>query len=623
MAKQDQIASLFAAVGFKIDQRSIASLNKQLGLIEARINRIKNSMSGAASTKNYGSAFKGMERQALGAATGIDSVTKRLQAGLGPLRAYTHAAQTLAYTFGVIRSQSPRTLPRTPSTGSRSPSGRRSGGGRYYPTGSGGFLAETAAGLFGGGGSALARGFLPGLGAGWAIQKIVQGGRRGIAQETAFTALSGSKALGMAETQWGKGLANTLGIDQNDVLDQYKGLFAATRGKAKLAGQARNIFKGFSEYGAALQIDPERMKGGLVALTQMASKGKIMSEELYGQMSEQLPGAAQIFAKVVAGGDEAKLREMLKDGEVTADVLNDVANEMARVARQGDALKTAMASSRAEQARFNNAWSEFLIVMNKSGVDKGLATFFRGLTSSLESFAKLAPAIGQGIGAIGAVLGPVLQLLTDFIDLIDAFYESSPKMTLALAALATTLYVLSGGMGAVVRAITVAFGALYANPAILGFIAVMLTLQDLIYWMIGRGSVMGDIFGKFDNYSKDKGGKDRGGVGTAANIATKSIRSKPGQFLFPGINTAMDIVGGGINLLKDVKIDTNPNSMYGGKPQMESVIPQSSTLVNPQGNITIKQTNVMQPGTDVEQFARIVAREISMVTSSLQGPTAA
>lgn len=47
--------------------------------------------------------------------------------------------------------------------------------------------------------------------------------------------------------------------------------------------QANDLFKSFSEYSTALQVDPVKFQRGITAIQQMMGKGQIMAEELKGQ----------------------------------------------------------------------------------------------------------------------------------------------------------------------------------------------------------------------------------------------------------------------------------------------------------------------------------------------------
>jgi NADH dehydrogenase/NADH:ubiquinone oxidoreductase subunit G len=278
-----EIQKLHGTLGFKIDWKTLQTFDKKFDSIRKQVKSLQRDLDSIRITK-LTSGIAGSTANSNKLANNLTKLNNAASSGVQHINAYAAAISHLQRSLAGLSSVSGsmQRLPRAPSVSA----GGGSSYGRRTSTGAatGGFIG----GLIGGPG-AFARGLLPGLGAGWAVRESVIAGRQSVSQELAFQALAGGPAGGKAETDWAKNLANTLGISQVNVLDQYKGLYAATRHNEKLKGQTRNIFQGFTEYGTALGLDPERMKGGIIALQQMASKGKIMSEELYGQMSEHLP----------------------------------------------------------------------------------------------------------------------------------------------------------------------------------------------------------------------------------------------------------------------------------------------------------------------------------------------
>lgn len=273
--KTDQIAELFASVGFKVDKGSIKALDDSLRQVEKRLASIVKSFQGV-NTKGLTGALRNTARDSGKAAAGIDQVTAKLKNGLPAVLAYTQQMRVLAAELRSVTGAAP-TLPRIPSGG-------RGGGGGGYTTRPSpqnrGFFSGMAGGLFGGGATAFARGMVPGIGLAFGVQNIVQGGREVMATENALAAITGSQAQGKAELEYTKEFSKKYGLDWKTQMQGYKGILASTEGSGVDKAGARQIFEGASLYGAALGIDAEKMKRGMTALTQMMSKGKVMSEEL-------------------------------------------------------------------------------------------------------------------------------------------------------------------------------------------------------------------------------------------------------------------------------------------------------------------------------------------------------
>ena len=110
-----------------------------------------------------------------------------------------------------------------------------------------------------------------------------------------------------------------LGMSFADNIKSFKLFFASATGANISAEDTRRIFESVANAGAKLRLSTDDVNGALLALSQMASKGKVQSEELRGQLGERLPGAFNLAAKAM-GVTTAQLNKMLEDGEVVSDV---------------------------------------------------------------------------------------------------------------------------------------------------------------------------------------------------------------------------------------------------------------------------------------------------------------
>lgn len=273
--KTDQIAELFASVGFRIDKGSIRELDTALKQVEKRLASIVKAFQSVSGNKSLTGALRQTAKDSGKAAAGIDEITGKLKSGMPALSAYTRQMRVLAAELRSVSGARPSLA--------RVPSGGGGGGGRYHPRASPqerGFFSGMAGGLFGGGATAFVRGMAPGIGLAYGVQNIVQGGREVMATENALAAITGSQAQGKAELEYTKEFSKKYGLDWKTQMQGYKGILASTEGSGVDKAGARQIFEGASLYGAALGIDAETMKRGMTALTQMMSKGNVMSEEL-------------------------------------------------------------------------------------------------------------------------------------------------------------------------------------------------------------------------------------------------------------------------------------------------------------------------------------------------------
>jgi tape measure domain-containing protein len=136
-------------------------------------------------------------------------------------------------------------------------------------------------------------------------------------------------------------------------LKGFKTLSGSMIGTNITAAQTRDIYTSVAEASRVMGLSSDDTTGALLALGQMASKGKVQAEELRGQLGERLPGAFAIAARAM-GVSNSQLDKMLDKGEVIAeDFLPKFAVEMRKTFSPG--LAAAMETPRAKLDEFNNA----------------------------------------------------------------------------------------------------------------------------------------------------------------------------------------------------------------------------------------------------------------------------
>jgi len=210
--------------------------------------------------------------------------------------------------------------------------GRRGGGDRLAGIG-----AVAGAGFFGGPeallGSAagLAFGGVGGAYAGAAIGAQVAQLRKAAmdaadySQQLAKLRLALQGVVG-SSNEYNQALAITENISQRlnipigEATRGFTRLTAAVVGAGGNVSDAEVVFKGVASAIKATGGSAEDVQGGLVAMSQVFSKGKLSAEELSGQLGERLPGAVTLFAKAT-GRNLPQLQKDLEQGVVG---LNDV-----------------------------------------------------------------------------------------------------------------------------------------------------------------------------------------------------------------------------------------------------------------------------------------------------------
>ncbi|TXR28602.1 tape measure protein [Escherichia coli] len=129
-------------------------------------------------------------------------------------------------------------------------------------------------------------------------------------------------------------LTQITGMDTTETQAQFASFGASAKNTMGLEG-SEELFKNLTGYARLMGRSDEQIQRALTAVSQMASKGQVMTEELKGQLSEALPGATQAFAKAL-GLTEKQLFDKMKNGDVKAsDALPKFAKELGSLNRHG------------------------------------------------------------------------------------------------------------------------------------------------------------------------------------------------------------------------------------------------------------------------------------------------
>jgi len=123
-------------------------------------------------------------------------------------------------------------------------------------------------------------------------------------------------------------LSKVYGQDLLVLTDTYKGFIAASKSSNLSLFELNKIYESVIKAGSSLALSNDEIKGSLLAIQQMFSKGTVSAEELRGQLGERLPGAFGIMARSM-GVTEQELGKLMQAGNVmTKDVLPGFAIEL-------------------------------------------------------------------------------------------------------------------------------------------------------------------------------------------------------------------------------------------------------------------------------------------------------
>lgn len=217
-----------------------------------------------------------------------------------------------------------------------------------------------------------------------------------------------------AEISWLKAQADRLGISLGTLGNEYA-KFAVAANASNFSQQAtRDIFLSVAEAGRVNKLSLDQLRGTLLAIEQIISKGKFTSEEVRRQLGDRLPGAFSILAKSM-GLTTAELDKMMSQGELMASEENllKFADELSR--RFGPQLSTSLDTVTTDIGLFENR-----IFQAQLRIADG---FIPALREALKAFNEFSNS-NQGrtaftqIGALAGRLILVLAQIPKYFDLI-------------------------------------------------------------------------------------------------------------------------------------------------------------------------------------------------------------
>ncbi|HIH3584049.1 TPA: tape measure protein [Escherichia coli] len=230
-----------------------------------------------------------------------------------------------------------------------------------------------------------------------------------------------------------KSLAQTTGLDIAELQSQFAGFGASAKESMGIQG-SEELFRNMIGYSRLMGRSEEEIKRALTALSQMASKGQIMAEELKGQLAEAVPGMVQVFAKAT-GKSEQELFDAMKKGALkSADTLQKVTQELNRQITAKGGWKAISESTQAQLGNLKNSWNTTLDSIFR-GSENGLQDFTRSLTTLLNSLGGSGKSLGESFGSLMTSMSSGVDSLTDISYRVRAFFD---EVTLAYRSLNDT-----------------------------------------------------------------------------------------------------------------------------------------------------------------------------------------
>ena len=255
-------------------------------------------------------------------------------------------------------------------------------------------------------------------------QKIMEVGLQRASSERSIDFVFGDQSTQVKK--FIQDLTQVTGMDTTETQVQFASFGASAKNTMGLEG-SEELFKNLTGYARLMGRSDEQIQRALTAVSQMASKGQVMSEELKGQLSEALPGATQAFAKAL-GLTEKQLFDKMKNGDVKAsDALPKFAKELGAQINSRGGWKAIQDSAQTMLGNLKNTWNNSLTDIFK-GSENGLQDFTRSLTTLLNSLDGSGKTLGESLGSLMSDMSHGIDNLTYISYRVRAFFD---EVTLA------------------------------------------------------------------------------------------------------------------------------------------------------------------------------------------------
>jgi tape measure domain-containing protein len=215
--------------------------------------------------------------------------------------------------------------------------------------------------------------------------------------------------------------------------------------------KVERFLKAFGNIAVTVGIPMDKMNFALEAFSQMAGKGVVNMEELRQQLGDALPGALKIAADGL-GVTQAKLFEMVKAGDVTADQLLSAFIKVGESATYVNGAATGADTLRSRwnqlvetvQSNLANA-----VLKNMDSIKQSLSGIQPALDLLITSFGKNLPSAIDWVGKLVNGLNTLVEKYTT----LSAKDRDLVKIFIGIAAIAGPAVLILGAFGTAIAGI--------------------------------------------------------------------------------------------------------------------------------------------------------------------------
>ena len=284
-----------------------------------------------------------------------------------------------------------------------------------------------------------------------------------------------------------------LGTSLRESVSGYAKIGAAARSAGLGVSESRNMFLAAQETAAAFQLSADDTSGVQRAFAQILAKGKLSTEELL-QLGERIP----ITFQAAADAMNMKTPELLKQIEsgklMSVDFLPNFADKMREYVRESGQLEESLKTSQRAMGRFKQAFEQGVLAAFDSGIEGGLADFFKDLTVSMKKMTPVFQFVGKVFGGLFDIVGSLIRALVQVSPLLfllgDKGTEAMEGMNGELTKTVELIDLVVGGLKFIV-------GGLILIPALMDRLERTIGTLPSMEEQLGNGSLTSIKSGMF------------------------------------------------------------------------------------------------------------------------------
>lgn len=182
-----------------------------------------------------------------------------------------------------------------------------------------------------------------------------------------------------------------LNLDINSSYKGFQTLSGSLKGTALEGKATRDIFESVGIAATVMNLTADQSEGAFLAISQMASKGKVSAEELRGQLGERIPGALAIAARAM-GVNQVEFNKMLDSGKIYAeDFLPVFAKELKNTFQDGlpaaaNSMQSAINTKNNSLVSFKKAFGDNMrpVIIGLLNVQGKFYQFLEGIIPKLK-----------------------------------------------------------------------------------------------------------------------------------------------------------------------------------------------------------------------------------------------